>query len=113
MTIRWGILGCGDIARKRVARAILDEPRSRLFAACRRDAEKLRDFCQSFGVERGYARDADLLAIAAQTRVGQQPPNLLLAAVHYLLLRGSEHPLAAFYPSLTAAPDQGDDLLHQ
>jgi len=29
----WGILGCGDIVRKRVARAILDEPRSRLIAA--------------------------------------------------------------------------------
>ena len=36
---------------------------------------------------RGIARDPDLLTIAACTRSGQQAPNLLLAAVHYLLLR--------------------------
>jgi hypothetical protein len=50
---------------------------------------------------RGIARDPDLLTIAACTRSGQQAPNLLLAAVHYLLLRGAEHGLAAFYPSVT------------
>ncbi|HYT89459.1 MAG TPA: Gfo/Idh/MocA family oxidoreductase [Gemmataceae bacterium] len=62
MQIRWGLLGCGDIVRKRVARAILDEPRSRLLAACRRDSGRVRDFCQAFGVERAYTCDADLLA---------------------------------------------------
>jgi predicted dehydrogenase len=62
MQIRWGVLGCGDIVRKRVARAILEEPRSRLLAACRRAPEKLRDFCRAFGVERAYVREAELLA---------------------------------------------------
>jgi predicted dehydrogenase len=62
MQVRWGLLGCGDIARKRVARAISDDPHSRLVAACRRDPSRLQAFCSAFGVERAYTRDADLLA---------------------------------------------------
>jgi hypothetical protein len=50
---------------------------------------------------RGIAGDLDLLTIAAHTRSGQQAPNLLLAAVHYLLLEGADHALGAFYPSVT------------
>ena len=49
---------------------------------------------------RGIAHDPELLTIAAHTRPGQQAPNLLLAAVHDLLLRGADHALAAFYPSV-------------
>jgi hypothetical protein len=33
MPIRRGLLGCGDIARKRVARAIGEDPNSRLLSA--------------------------------------------------------------------------------
>lgn len=58
---------------------------------------------------RGIAGDADLLALAAHARRGQQPPNLLLAAVHYLVLRGTQHPLAAFYPSSAANTTRTDD----
>ena len=36
---------------------------------------------------RGIAGDPELLTLAAHTRSGQQAPLLLLAAVHYLLLR--------------------------
>lgn len=49
----------------------------------------------------GIAGDPELLAIAAQAPPGQPVPNLLLATVHFLLLRGAQHPLAAFYPSLS------------
>ena len=52
----------------------------------------------------GIAEDEALLALAAECRAGQPPANLLLAAVHYLLLNGVEHPLAAWYPNLTANP---------
>jgi predicted dehydrogenase len=61
-SIRWGLIGCGDVVRKRVARAIKDEPRSQLIAACRRDADELSRFCESFDVERAYASADDLLA---------------------------------------------------
>jgi hypothetical protein len=51
------------------------------------------------------AEDPDVLALAAAARPGQPVPNLFLAAVHDLLLADAgAAPLAAFYPSLTAAP---------
>jgi hypothetical protein len=56
----------------------------------------------------GVAGDRDVLALAARRGPGQPPANLLLAAVHYLLLEGAPHPLRAFYPDLVAEPDQGD-----
>jgi hypothetical protein len=61
---------------------------------------------------RGIAGDPELLTIAAHTRSGQQAPLLLLAAVHYLLLGGTDHALGAFYPSVTssAAVSPGDPL---
>jgi hypothetical protein len=58
----------------------------------------------------GIAADADLLAIAA-TAQAQPVPNLFLAAVHFLLLKGAKHPLAAFYPGIghgSHAPAIGD-----
>ena len=48
----------------------------------------------------GIANDPELLAIAAQAKPGQPMPNLFLSAVHFLLLRGVQHSLANFYPSL-------------
>ncbi|HEY7356232.1 MAG TPA: DUF2332 domain-containing protein, partial [Ktedonobacterales bacterium] len=57
---------------------------------------------------RGIASDPQVLTLAAAVPPGQPTPNLLLAAVHYLLLQGIGHPLAAFYPSLTSSPDPSD-----
>ena len=45
-----------------------------------------------------------MLAIAAHAPPGQPVPNLLLASVRWLLLRGEGNPLAAFYPDLTDRP---------
>lgn len=61
---------------------------------------------------RGIARDPELLTIAAHARSGQQAPLLLLAAVHYLLLCGADHGLAAFYPSVAdiAVVPPGDPM---
>ena len=53
---------------------------------------------------RGIADDTDALALAALAPPGQPAPNLLLAAVHDLLLRGVAHPLRAFYPNLVPDP---------
>lgn len=84
--VRWGLIGCGDVARKRVAAAIQDEPRSQLVAACRRDDQRLQEFCDQFGVERRY-RDADGLiadenidAVYIATPVACHLPQTLAAA---------------------------------
>ena len=44
--------------------------------------------------------DDGLKALAARARPGQPHANMLLGAVHFLLLQGAEHPLARFYPTL-------------
>ncbi len=45
-------------------------------------------------------RDERLKALAARARPGQPRANMLLGAVHYLLLSGYHHRLANYYPSL-------------
>jgi hypothetical protein len=47
------------------------------------------------------ADDTALLAIAAHARPGQSQPDLMLAAVHYLLARQPGSPLARYYPPCT------------
>ena len=56
----------------------------------------------------GVADDPDLLAIAAHGRPGQAPDFLLLGAVHLLLCRRPDAPLARFYPDLADPPGAGD-----
>lgn len=46
------------------------------------------------------AEDIDVLGIASSAR-GRPVPNLLFAAVHYLLMSGVDSTLSSFYPSLT------------
>ncbi|WP_253291505.1 DUF2332 domain-containing protein [Virgibacillus proomii] len=50
------------------------------------------------------AGDHELLKLCAHTRTGQPIPNLLFGAVHYLLLRGTNHRLSEYYPSIVKKP---------
>ncbi|MDQ5825152.1 MAG: DUF2332 domain-containing protein [Chloroflexota bacterium] len=56
--------------------------------------------------------DPEVLALAGGVEHGEQvAPLLLLGSVHYLLLKGTEHPLAAYYPSVAGydrKPQEGD-----
>src|SRR5262249_31479728 len=53
--------------------------------------------------------DPEVLSIAAAAGAGQPAPNLLLAAVHYLLLGGTGHAVGDHYPSVSArAIPRGD-----
>jgi hypothetical protein len=54
------------------------------------------------------AADERLLDLARQGRPGQVPSNLLLASVHYLLLRDPADELAAWYPSVGGGDATGD-----
>jgi hypothetical protein len=60
-------------------------------------------------LSRAIAQDAELIALAAHCRKGERIPNLLFAAVHYLLLSGISHPLAQFYKSLGSFFDGRED----
>ena len=55
------------------------------------------------------AADERLLRIAAACRAGQQPTNLLLGAVHHLLLADPARPLAEWYASIAADPRPAED----
>ena len=50
----------------------------------------------------GTAEDPELLSLAAQARKGERVANLLFAAVRFLLLKGTPHPLASFYKDNSA-----------
>ena len=84
--IRWGILGCGDIAEKRVAESIQLDPRSELVAACRRDSQKLAIFCDRFAVPKAFTNSIELIrsddvdAVYVATPVVLHRQNVLDAA---------------------------------
>lgn len=56
------------------------------------------------------AGDGELLAVAAGASPGQSPPDLMLAAAHYLLARHGDDQLARYYPSLVSSPAAGDPM---
>ena len=99
MTIRWGIIGCGDVARRRVAQAILDDPHSTLQAACRRDADQLSAFAAQFGIDKSFTntdallRSGEIDAVYIATPVYLHKPQAIAAAmagIHVLV----EKPMA-------------------
>ncbi len=59
---------------------------------------------------RAVADDADLLALLEPAPLPQRRPLLLLAAVHYLLLSGDEHPLAAYYDTVAEVRGHPADM---
>ncbi|GAB5405676.1 MAG: Gfo/Idh/MocA family oxidoreductase [Aureliella sp.] len=86
MTVRWGIIGVGDIANKRVAAAIQADERSELVAVCRRSEAELNAFAEQFGVEQRFtSADAliaspDVDAVYVATPVDCHAPQTVQAA---------------------------------
>ena len=84
--IRWGLIGCGDVSRKRVAQAIIDSPGNELVAACRRDEQRLNKFADAMSIEHRYTDANDLVnnpsvdAVYIATPVREHLPQTLLAA---------------------------------
>ncbi|HEY1827475.1 MAG TPA: DUF2332 domain-containing protein [Acidimicrobiales bacterium] len=73
-------------------------------------ASAARDGCSTYGtICAEVAEDEEILALLADTPPSQRRPNLLLAAVHYLLLNGAQHPLAAFYDTINDGPTAEPD----
>lgn len=52
------------------------------------------------------AKDDELLELCALTRRDQPAPNMLLGAVHHLLLNEVDDELSTFYPSIVENPKQ-------
>ena len=60
--LRWGILGCGDIAERTFAPCLLHSPHCELVAVSRRDGARARAFAEKFGVPHWHTEDDALLA---------------------------------------------------
>ena len=59
--VRWGLIGCGDISRRRVAPALRDSPLCELVAVSRAKAELAESFAKEFGARRWCADWHDFL----------------------------------------------------
>lgn len=57
----------------------------------------------------GILEDDDLLDLVSHANPGQPPANMILAAVHFLLLRGADSPLAEFYPTVGSSVPSDED----
>jgi predicted dehydrogenase len=85
-TIRWGLVGAGDIAEKRVAPALSSTRDSKLVAVSRGRAELAEEFARRFGAPRWYAtweemlRDEEIDAVYVATPVHLHAPITIAAA---------------------------------
>ena len=84
--VRWGLIGCGDIAQKRVAPAIRDSRVCELQAISRARSDLAESFAKQFGASRWYsdwrelAVDKELDAIYVATPVHLHAPQTIAAA---------------------------------
>lgn len=60
--LKWGIIGAGDIVRRRVAPAIADLPNCELTAITRGQPNMAESFAKEFGAKRWYANWREMLA---------------------------------------------------
>jgi predicted dehydrogenase len=61
-TLKWGLIGCGDISRKRVAPALRDLPNCDLIAVSRATFALAESFAHEFGAHKSYEHWQDLIA---------------------------------------------------
>jgi predicted dehydrogenase len=61
MSVGWGLIGCGDIAARRVAAALRDAPGSTLVTVARARAELAAEFAARHGARRSHADWRDVL----------------------------------------------------
>jgi 1,5-anhydro-D-fructose reductase (1,5-anhydro-D-mannitol-forming) len=59
--VRWGMIGCGDVAEVKSGPALQKAECSSLTAVMRRDSAKARDYATRHGVQRLYSRAEDLI----------------------------------------------------
>src|SRR5690554_6383941 len=60
-TIKWGIIGCGNVTEQKSGPAFQKLPGSSLVAVMRRDGDKAADYAKRHGVDRWYDDAGDLI----------------------------------------------------
>jgi predicted dehydrogenase len=86
MRIKWGLIGCGDIARKRVAPALRDSTVCELVAVSRASVGLAEGFAREFGARRWYSDwrlmllDKEIEAVYVATPVHLHAEQTIAAA---------------------------------
>ena len=85
-TVRWGIIGCGDVAEHKSGPPLYQTPGSRLIAVMRRNRDKAADFARRHGAKRWYTEveallaDPEINAVYIATPHHLHPPHAAQAA---------------------------------
>ena len=61
MKVKWGLIGCGDISRKRVAPALRELDHCELVSVNRADSSRLESFAREFGAPKWFETWQDLV----------------------------------------------------
>jgi len=84
--IKWGLIGCGDISKKRVAPGLRDAENSKLISVNRSDFSKAESFAKEFGAEKwikdwkDLITDSDINAVYIATPVYLHAEQTIAAA---------------------------------
>ena len=85
-TLRWGLIGAGDIARKRIAQALRDVPNCDLISVSRSRSDLAKGFANEFGARKWYSSwreqvtDEEIDAIYIATPVYLHAEQAIVAA---------------------------------
>jgi predicted dehydrogenase len=117
--VRWGLVGAGDIAAKRVAPALRDSPGSAFVAVARARADLAAEFAQRHGAARWYADwremlrqpDIDAVYVATPVRLhAEQAVAAAQAGKHVLCEKPMALDVASCERMLSAARAHGVSL---
>jgi predicted dehydrogenase len=101
--VRWGLIGAGDIVRKRVAAALRDAPANELVAVSRARAELAASFASEIGARRWHSDWRALVADAELDAVYIATPVHLHAAQTIAAAEGGKHVLCEKPMAMSAA----------
>lgn len=86
--LKWGLIGAGDIVRKRVAPALVDLENCELVSVSRSRAELAESFAREFGIKKWFAdwselvKDSEIDAVYIATPVYLHKEQTIFAANH-------------------------------
>ena len=109
VAVHWGLIGSGDIARKRIAPALRDLASCTLAAVCRGRPELAESFAREFDAPRWYATAAELLADPLIDAVYIATPVRLHAAQAIAAAEAGKHVLCEKPMAMTVA--ECDDMI--
>ena len=101
--IRWGLVGCGDVAEHKGGPGLIEADGSRLVAVASRDARRAADFAQRHGAERHHTTLEALLSDSEVDAVYVATPPHVHAQQTIACARAGKHILCEKPMALTNA----------